>query len=132
MKKQEYKVYRVHVDLYRPTIGKYHVYQKNYPINELSSRPAEGMYFVKTLSESDASKLVREKIGKFGSIDWVGDYTDTMISNTVGPFKVDLTNFGQRRDMYLKDVLKPETVIKYNELFDIVDTFYGLKEENKK
>lgn len=132
MKKANYKIYRVHVDLYRPTFGKYHAYQNTYyPTTELRNRPGEGAYFVKAINEQNAKNLVRQKIGKFGSIDVIYDATKWILNSTVGPFKVDLTNQCQRDYMYLKDVLKPETVIKYSDLSDIANNFYRIKEENE-
>ena len=132
MKKENYKLYKVQVDLYRPTFGKYHAYQNiYYPTTELRNRPSEGTYFVKTINEQNAKSLVRQKIGKFGNIDVIHDATKWILNSTVGPFKVDLTNAHQRDYMYLKDVLKPETVIEYSELSDIARSFYKLKEENE-
>lgn len=132
MKKINYKIYRVHVDLYRPTFGKYHVYQNTYfPTTELRNRPSEGSYYVKAINEQNAKSLIRQKIGKFGSIDVIYDITEWVLNSTVGPFKIDLTNSGQRDYMYLKNVLKPETVIRYSDLSDIAKDFYGIKEENE-
>ena len=128
MKKENYRVYRVQVDLYRPTFGKYHVYQNTcYPTTELRNRPSEGSYFVKTISKDDARRLVREKIGKFGSIDEIYDCTNMIISETVGSFKVDLTNPSQCRYMYLKDKLEPNKVITFFECVEYAKREYNLK-----
>ena len=128
MKKENYRVYRIFVDLYRPTFGKYHVYQNTcYPTTELRNRPGEGAYFVKAINEQTAKSLVRQKIGKFGNIDVIYDATEWIINSTVGPFKVDLTNPSQCEYMYLKDKLEPNKVITFFECVEYAKREYNLK-----